>query len=125
MADFYIDNDVTISLATELRSWGHSARTTRDLGLQQASDAQLLALAAQNRWILVPHNRRDFALLHDAWLRWTGIWQVSERHAGILLFPHGQPARDMARTIDRFLQGMPQMLNRLYEWRAGHGATQL
>lgn len=52
-----------------------------DLGpdVYQATDAELLALAAAQRRALVTRNIRDFILLH-------GMWGVQDRsHAGIVL----------------------------------------
>lgn len=124
MADFYLDNDVTISLAPELRSRGHDARTTRDLGLQSATDGRQLLHATQNGWIFVTHNRKHFVVLHEAWMEWTGAWQVPERHAGIIVLPHGIPARDMAREIDQFLHRAHPFANHLYEWTPHGGWRQ-
>jgi hypothetical protein len=36
---------------------------------------------------LVTHNRKDFDLLHAAWIRWSGAWQTTARHLGILILP--------------------------------------
>jgi hypothetical protein len=36
---------------------------------------------------LVTHNRKDFELLHAAWIRWSGAWQTTAQHVGILILP--------------------------------------
>ena len=73
MADFYLDNDVSLRLAPLLRSVGHRVTTTRELGLSAASDDAQLLTAARNGWILITHNRRDFMMLHDAWRTWPRV----------------------------------------------------
>ena len=116
MADFYLDEGVTVSLAPELRARGHTARTVRDLGLLGALDSRHLLLAAQREWIFLTHDRRDFFLLHDAWVHWTTTWQVPERHAGILLLAQGVPAWMMAQEINQFLPQARLFANQFYEW---------
>ncbi len=113
MADFYIDADVSAALAPGLEFWGHIARTAYDLGLRHNSDDQHLLLAAQNSWIFVTCNRRDFILLHDACVRWTVAWQMPVQHAGILVVPQ-EPPMPLARDIDRFMQASPALANQLY-----------
>ena len=113
MADFYIDADVSAALAPGLEFWGHIARTAYDLGLRHNSDDQHLLLAAQNRWIFVTCNRKDFVLLHDAWVRWSLAWQMQKHHAGILIVPQDQPMR-LAGNIHRFIQTNPSLMNQLY-----------
>ena len=71
MAAFYLDNDVNIRVSTLLRAADHHAITTRDLGLESASDEEQLLLAAQQGWIFVSHNEADFVLLDAAWQLWT------------------------------------------------------
>lgn len=121
MTDFYLDHNVARGVAPELRSRGHTARTASDIGLDAAGDDEHLIVAAQNGWTLITHNRKDFALLHDAWQRWTNVWQVPERHAGILLVPQTWPADQIAREIDLFVQTPQLLTNQLYEWRSSRG----
>lgn len=91
MASFYTDHNVALQVALLLRQAGHTAVTARDLGLERAGDDVHLLMAAQHGWMLVTHNRQHFILLHDAWLRWFHAFEVSVRHAGVLLPPHGFP----------------------------------
>ncbi len=121
MADFYLDHNVAMSVAPELRSRGHTARTAHDMGLASAKDDEQILVAAQNGWTLITHNRKDFALLHDAWQRWTRTWQVHERHAGILLVPQTWVAGEIAREIELFVQTAQPLMNQLYEWRPSSG----
>ena len=110
-----------MSVAPELRSRGHTARTAHDMGLDSAKDDEQILVAAQNGWTLITHNRKDFALLHDAWQRWTKAWQVPARHAGILLVPQTWAGGEIAREIELFVQTAQPLIDQLYEWRASSG----
>lgn len=94
MADFHLDHDASATvLVTELTVAGHVARTSRQLGLAMATDAEQLLVAASLGWILVTRNAADFALLHDAWLRWPTAWQMAPAttHAGVLAIRQHPP----------------------------------
>ena len=91
MSSFYLDHDVSRHLATALRASSHSVVTTFELGAERQPDGEQLLIAATNRWILLTHNRADFELLHDAWLRWSAAWDITPTHAGILVLPQGRP----------------------------------
>jgi hypothetical protein len=130
MASLCLDNDVAVHVATILRTAGHQAVTTRDLGLGRASDAQLLLVAAERGWTFVTHNADDFTLLDDGWRRWSAAWGVSVHHAGILLLPQATPAeRAQGRLgpaglaqylIDLLDTGSPRA-NELWQWRRAAG----
>lgn len=86
MADLYLDNDVSLRLAPLLRIAGHEVVTTRGLGVVTATDDAQLLTAAQDGWILVTPNRRDFRLLHDAWRTWAPAFGLAlPSHPGILV----------------------------------------
>ena len=108
-------------VAQHLHTFGHAARTARDLQLERAQDDQQLLVAAQNGWTLVTHNRKDFILLHRAWQRWSSAWQVSAHHAGILIVPHRWLEDQAALEIDAFIQTRQPLANQLYEWRTTMG----
>lgn len=92
MADFYLDNDVPVTVASYLESLGHSVVTAKGLNLTRASDAQHLLEATTLKRYLVTHNGRDFRLLHHAWILWPAAWAVDPpRHATVLVL-HQQPA---------------------------------
>lgn len=93
---------------------GHTARTALDLGLAHAGDDEHLLIAAQNGWILVSHNRKDFNLLHDGWRRWSAAWGVIALHGGILIIPQSWPAKRTASEIDSFIQTGVLLANQLY-----------
>lgn len=64
-------------------------------------------------------NRRDFLLLHDAWLTWTHEWRMDHRHSSILVVDQLPPA-DLyvaARAIhDRVSDPATSLRNALYHW---------
>ncbi len=120
MATFYLDNDVPVALAAELRGLGHSADHTRDLGGQRACDALQLVTAVSSMAILLTLNGRDFKLLQDAWYLWPIAWQTTARHFGILVLPQRRlPLDTWAQEIDTFVQQRAAGLeNRLHHWRS-------
>lgn len=120
MAAFYLDHDVDVVLADLLRARGHQATTVRDLGLERASDAEHLLLAAQRGWLFVTRNGGHFLVLHQAWRLWSAAWNVPLRHAGILIIPHGR-IRELAFHIAEFPRMDLPVANALYEWHWQRG----
>lgn len=120
MVAFYLDADVTLQLADDLRSRSHSAVTARDVGLDTAADDRQLLAAAQQSSILITHNRRDFVLLHQAWLNWSSAWGVVTPHSGVLVVAQ-EPADRLAQEVDTFLPLIPSLTNLLYRWRPSQG----
>ena len=121
MADFYLDNDVSLRLAPLLRSVGHRVTTTRELGLSGASDDAQLLTAAWNGWILITHNRRDFMMLHDAWRTWPAAFGLAlPPHPGILVLDQALP-NVLTNVVSGFLAGMPgeSWANDLFWWHRG------
>lgn len=111
-------------MAVALRLDGHDARTTRELRTETASDAEHLALAYQNGWIFVTHNIAHFALLHDAWLRWSELWGVTVSHPGILALATGPSPEHLAALIAERVNAVPAMEGQLWIWRSDHGWQQ-
>ena len=120
MADFYLDHNVALDTASFLQARGHGAFTARGMRLEAATDDEHLLTASHRGWILVTHNRDDFVLLHEAWLRWSGAWGVTLEHAGILIVPHPPrvPIAQAAQELDAFVaRGLP-LRNELFELRS-------
>lgn len=120
MAHFYLDHNVARDLAAELATLGHQARTARDLQLERASDAQHLRIAAERKWLLITHNKKDFELLQDAWRLWQQGWGISHFHAGILCCEQ-VPVLELARVIDEFTRAYDPPTNELYGWTRTKG----
>lgn len=123
------DENFSRPLANFLRGRGHDLDLTGDLGLHRATDGKVLLTAASLGRVLLTHNERDFALLHDAWLRWTAEWSIAPNHPGIIILPQAQRwewARSAAE-IEELLTDTPgepagtRLANRLWAWRASRG----
>lgn len=70
------------------------------------------------------HNRHDFRMLHEAWLRWGHAWGVRRPHAGILVLDRvrGQLAIETARLIDVVaIDPTTDLANGLYDWSTRSG----
>lgn len=91
---------------------------TRDIrASRQTDDAQLLASARSDR-VFITHNRRDFRLLHDAWLTWPAAFGVVlPPHPGILVLDDA-PYDDLARVLVAFLVGTPpeRLASEIFWW---------
>lgn len=124
MAVIYLDNDVAVLTATLLQTRGHTTWTARDKALRAAGDEVQLLTAAQQQWVLLTHNRKDFVLLHNAWHAWSTAWGVAPHHSGILIVPQWHAAQ-IAQQVDTFLVFGVPLVNTLYEWRAGRGWIKL
>lgn len=124
MAAFYLDENVSLALATALRYQGYTATSTSDERRAGASDPHQLLYAAQHHWTIVTHNRRDFKLLQMAWQLWTNEWQVSFQHAGILVLEQAgsHTTATLTDAIQELLTDPTTVLsNALYDWRPTTG----
>lgn len=123
MASLYLDHNVSLQIVAPLRSFGHVVLTARDLGRErQPDDAQLLA-AVQAGHILITHNRRDFTMLHDAWLTWAAAFDVAlPAHAGILVLDVA-PHEVLSAAVSGILDATPatDLENGLFWWRRRDG----
>lgn len=119
MAAFYRDEDAPEDLARLLAVRGHFTSTTRLEGRKGVPDERQLWYVAERRWTLVTMNRRDYRLLHGAWLLWTHGWNVQFEHAGILILDHLLPT-DVPRAADEIHNLMQDagihLPNSLYDW---------
>jgi predicted nuclease of predicted toxin-antitoxin system len=104
---FYLDADLSPSIAALLRRRGIDATSAHDAGNGQLSDREQLAFAARERRCLVTRNARHFCLLGQARVR------RHEPHAGIVLCPPsldgselGAIAARIVRVAERFSGGL-------------------
>ena len=119
MASFFLDEDVSANLADLLRSYGHTVTDVHDERREGIPDPRQLLFASDRGLIVVTHNRRDFLLLHDAWLTWTHEWRMVHRHSGILVVDQLPPAdlHIAARAIhDHVSDPAMSLRNALYHW---------
>src|SRR5688500_8652529 len=80
----------------------------------RARDAAHLAIAAENGWIWVTHDR-DFLRLHQIWMEWTAAGFINRPDARILRLPAAQ-LREEFQLIDSFLQQRPSFPNELWDY---------
>jgi hypothetical protein len=121
VAHFYLDHNMSLATAVELRRRRHQATTARDLAMEQASDVEHLLAATRLRAILVTHNAKDFILLNEAWNRWASVWQVDARHEGIIVTPDMWLEHQEARELSDFLVGGYPLPNKIYVWQPQNG----
>lgn len=115
MTGFYLDHDVPTDLAVFLTGAGYPSVTVRQLGTRTSPDSFHLLEAARSGRVLVSHNKRDYILLNDAWLRWSREWSIRPIHSGILLVPQISTTRLFAAIIE-LLDSGPDLTNRIYRW---------
>jgi hypothetical protein len=124
MAALYLDEDAPEDLASLLAVRGHFTVTTRAEGRKGAPDERQLWYAAEHRWTLITMNRRDYRLLHGAWLLWTHEWSIQSQHAGILILDHLFPV-DVPRAVDAIHDLVhdveTRLQNSLYDWSRNAG----
>lgn len=123
MTSLYLDHNVSLHLAPPLRAVGHDPIMARDLGLTRLTDdAQLLSAVRAGR-VLITHNRRDFTLLHDAWLTWpVAFGLVLPPHPGILVLDPA-PHEMLSEAVDAFLAAAPApgLANAIFWWHRRDG----
>lgn len=122
---FYIDEDVHEQLAEQLSAIGHDTVNARQAGNRGRRDPWQFAFATLHRRTLVTANRRDFDLLHEAWIVWSdlAIATATGPHPGILVVPNGSELglERLARIVDEFAQSGTAPDNRLFRWHPKRG----
>jgi predicted nuclease of predicted toxin-antitoxin system len=88
----YLERHIKPQLAVDLRARGLDVVTTREAGMDTASDEDQLLFASQENSAVLTFNIRDFAPLHTEWTAagrpHAGIivsQQLGNRHYGVLL----------------------------------------
>jgi len=118
----YLDENVDRRLIFLLRAAGFDVVYSRDEHPSGVSDHMHLLICAQERRIMITHDRDDYRLLHFAWQDWFAAFAVVSfpRHAGILRLPQSPELStpNAAHVVDEFLtQSAPEdFSNRLFEW---------
>ena len=88
----YLDEDVSVLIATLIRSRGLSATTTYEAGNGGLNDAGQLAFAAQGQLAILTHNRADFEKLAAEY------FAQNRTHAGIIIAVRRTPY-DLTRRL--------------------------
>lgn len=91
-AELYLDEDVSVLVATLLRARGFRATTTQEAGLLGRDDAYQLAHAVSLRAVFLTHNRADFESLAREY------FVAGQAHYGIIIAVR-RPVREMARRL--------------------------
>ena len=92
----YVDESVSVTLATVLAQHGIDCLTARDAGHLGRSDDFQLRVATEAERIIFTHDTRDF--LHLA-----NTWHDAGRHHGGILLCHFMPLRQLVRRFQVFL----------------------
>jgi predicted nuclease of predicted toxin-antitoxin system len=95
-AKVLLDEDVDLIVADMLRAQGFVAQTTQGLGRKSKSDPEQLEFAAANGFLIVTHNRDDYAKLAVEW------FEAGKSHSGIIAIAQVMP-RELATRISRTL----------------------
>lgn len=77
--ELYLDEDVSVLIATLLRSRGFRCITTRDAGMLGGSDEEQLVYAVKQKSVLLTHNKVDFEKLYNEYLN------TDREHFGIII----------------------------------------
>ncbi len=75
----YLDEDVPLAFAQALLNRGVDVVTTQQTGNDGQSDTKQLVFATTEGKTIFTHNKRDFILLHNEYLR------SGKEHAGIII----------------------------------------
>ena len=118
MARLYLDENIgSRTLIVELANAHHTATFCRDLGYAKAPDDFHLYTATLRDEVLMTHDA-DFIGIHGALFRFARDHQISDIHAGILLFPHDNiRTSDVLRYTDAFFAAELPIANRLYVYQ--------
>jgi hypothetical protein len=95
----------------------------RDLNLTRVHDDAQLLQAVQLQRTLVTHNRRDFVMLHDAWIGWPAALSVQfPLHPGILILDADEHDA-LARAVHGILNASTTdgLANNLLWWHGDQG----
>ncbi len=84
-ADLYLDEDVSVLVATLLRARGFDVVTAVEAGMLGRDDAEQLKHAASLKRCLVSHNRVHFEALHSEWTK------TDASHWGIIVAGRRNP----------------------------------
>ena len=89
----YLDQDVSVVLATMLRARKFEVLTTQEAGNLGASDQEQLDFAIENQMAILTHNRVHFEKLFQEYLK-KGI-----KHYGIIIAKHRPPQENLKRIL--------------------------
>jgi hypothetical protein len=119
--NLYLDDDSVRGLLIRLLvNGGHDVVQPADVGLAGGADAVHLRYAIQSGRVLLTHNHRDFADLHEL------VMEAGGRHPGIMVVRRdNHPSKDLSpkgivRAVQKSVQSgapIPDRLHILNQWR--------
>jgi hypothetical protein len=121
-----LDHNISMKLAPLLEREGHDVEITRDVGGARWTDDALFLATTQSGRIFITHNRKDFRLLHDAWMTWPAAFGLAlPPHPGILLLDQSSP-ETLMRVLTHFLDATPpeRFANGIFWWHRHDGWRQ-
>ena len=126
MARLFVDHNFSYRVASSSALARHDVLTARAADCEDQPDDAVLLWSVQTSRLLVTHNRKDFKLLHDAWLSWPAAFGIAlPPHPGILVLDTSTPDV-LARVLATFLDdGAHERLpNRIVWWHRHDGWRQ-
>jgi predicted nuclease of predicted toxin-antitoxin system len=108
VARVYLDEDVSILLASLLQSRRIFATTARDNQMLRKTDGQHLEKAIQLSCIMVTHNRGDFERLYTEYIT------QNKPHQGIIVLSRKRDIYTSAQRLVRFFSAHPNIANQLW-----------
>ena len=93
----YLDADVDVKLAANLRTAGYGCVSARETGNAAPDDEAHMAVAANEGRALLTHNIQHFVPIFERW------WHAGKDHAGLIVsqqIPLGELQRRVVRVLD-------------------------
>ena len=93
----YLDADVDVKLAANLRRAGYDCVSAREVGNAALDDETQIVFATNEGRVLLTHNIQDFVPIFERW------WHANRNHPGIVVsqqIPLGELQRRVMRLLD-------------------------
>jgi hypothetical protein len=126
LGHLYFDHNVSHYVGPLLWTLGHDLVFSRDIGATTLTDDALLLSTVRANRTPITHNRKDFRMLHDAWVTWPAAFGMAlPAHPGILILDQAPP-ESLARALAGFLDVTPpeQLANAIFSWHRHDGWRQ-
>jgi predicted nuclease of predicted toxin-antitoxin system len=93
----YLDADVDVKLAANLRKMGYDCVSAREVGNAALDDETQMVYAANEGRVLITHNIQDFVPIFERW------WYAGLSHPGLVVsqqIPLGELQRRVVRMLE-------------------------
>lgn len=88
----YLDEDVSVLLASLIRARGFDVLTTREASRLSTSDQSQLLYATEHKRTALTHNRVDFEQLHR-------LYSATQQHHSGIIIATQHPPHEIARRL--------------------------